>query len=262
MEKRKFSREEFITKFYNKAPYQIEDVGNFMRLTENHKAFQSELSKLKYRNFSLMLEEQEDVIKKGDAMADFSNWSSWSQYSFVRTLTLMCPAVIKEAHINKNTIEFKTTIENFELLICIFKNSSLCQFEQLSEVAVIDLPTKFYRFKLNYILFSLRYNTRIIVSLKTTEFISIPTSSYLYNSGEWLEREVWDLYGIKFHGNTDLRRILTDYGFNGHPLRKDFPLTGFVEIGFNDEHKRILYTPVKLNQAYRVFSLNNPWIKY
>jgi len=92
--------------------------------------------------------------------------------------------------VNKNTIEFKTTNENFELLIWVFKNNSLCQFEQLSEVAAIDLPTKFYRFKLNYILFSLRYNTRIIVSLKTTEFISVPTSSYLYNSAGWLEREI------------------------------------------------------------------------
>lgn len=202
------------------------------------------------------------LIKNESIIYDYSNWSNWSQQNFVRTLISTCPTLIKEVHINRNAIEFKTTNENFELLMWIVRNNSLCQFEQLSEVAVIDLPTKFYRFKLNFILFSLRYNVRIIISLKTTEFISVSTSSYLYNSAGWLEREVWDLYGIKFHGNNDLRRILTDYGFNGYPLRKDFPLTGFIEIGFNDEYKRILYTPVKLNQAYRVFNLNNPWIKY
>jgi len=246
----------------NETLYKTENVWNFIQSFERREVVQSELWKLKYWNFLLTFDEEEQFIKKEGFLHDYSNWVNWSQQNFVRTLFSISSTIAKEVYINRNTIEFKTTNENFELLMWVFKNNSLFQFEQLSELAVIDVPTKFYRFKLNYILFSLRYNTRVIISLKTTEFISISTSSYLYNSAGWLEREVWDLYGIKFHGNNDLRRILTDYGFNGHPLRKDFPLTGFVEIGFNDEYKRILYTPVKLNQAYRVFNLNNPWIKY
>jgi NADH:ubiquinone oxidoreductase subunit C len=137
----------------------------------------------------------------------------------------------------------------------------LSQLEQLSDLASVDMPTKIFRFKINLILLSLKYNCRITISLKTDEFTSISSSSYIFNSAIWLEREAWDLLGIKFHTNPDLRRILTDYGFNGHPLRKDFPVSGFSEHFFNDTKKRIAGVPIKLTQAFRVFNLQNNWKK-
>jgi NADH-quinone oxidoreductase subunit C len=163
-------------------------------------------------------------------------------------------------------IETFTEIEiickkDYLLTILMFlKNHSLSAFKQLIEIAVIDNISQTDRFKVNYILFSVKTNMRFIISVYTNEIEMIFSSVHLYNSAEWLEREVWDLYGIHFDGNRNLRRILTDYGFKGHPLRKDFPLTGFLEIYYNDEEKKIIYEPVELAQEFRVFSLRNPWL--
>jgi len=142
-------------------------------------------------------------------------------------------------------IETFTEIEiickkDYLLTILMFlKNHSLSTFKQLIEIAVIDNISQTDRFKVNYILFSVKTNIRFIISVYTNEIEMIFSSVHLYNSAEWLEREVWDLYGIHFDGNRNLRRILTDYGFKGHPLRKDFPLTGFLEIYYNDEEKKL-----------------------
>ena len=187
------------------------------------------------------------------------NQNVWNTYQFSQVLHLLGGSLINELSIHQNSIELKTTEKNVELLLWILKYNSLCQFEQLVDIVVLDIPGKVYRFKLNYTLLSLKYNARRVVSIKTSEIIAIRSINYLYKSAGWLEREVWDLYGIRFIGNSELRRILTDYGFNGHPLRKDFPLTGFIEIYYDDENKRILYEPVELSQEYRVFNLQNPW---
>lgn len=166
--------------------------------------------------------------------------------------------VIKEIRLKTNAIEIKTTPNNLNALLYFLQKHSLCQYKQLVDIASSDVPGKTRRFSVHYLLLSLRYNARIIVVVQTNEVSPLPSVTSLYRSANWLEREVWDLYGIFFDFHPDLRRILTDYGFKGHPLRKDFPLTGFVEIYYNDSTKRLSYESVELAQEYRTFTLQSP----
>ena len=140
------------------------------------------------------------------------------------------------------------------------KSNINCQFKQLVDVIAYDILGKTERFTIVYSLLSIHYNVRLSVIITTTELMPVPSVSLLYNSAIWLEREVWDLYGIFFYKHPDLRRILTDYGFDGHPLRKDFPLTGFIEIFYDDSKKRIVYENISLAQEYRNFNFKNPWL--
>lgn len=134
-----------------------------------------------------------------------------------------------------------------------------CQFKQLMDVCGVDWPEDAERFEVVYNLLSLTHNRRIRVKVRTDETTPVPTVTGIFSSANWWEREVWDLYGIYFDGHPDLRRIMTDYGFEGHPLRKDFPLTGYVEVRYDDEQKRIVYEPVKLTQEFRSFDFLSPW---
>lgn len=136
-------------------------------------------------------------------------------------------------------------------LLYFLQNNSLCLYEQLSEIVCIDQPKEIFRFSVIYKLYSVTYNSHIYVVVKTDEMNPIPTVAQIYSSAPWLEREIWDMFGIFFSGHPDLRRILTDYGFQGHPLRKDFPVTGFFEIYYNDSTKRLAYEPVELAQESR-----------
>ena len=141
----------------------------------------------------------------------------------------------------------------------VLRDDANCQFEQLVDVCGVDWPEDEERFEVVYNLLSMTLNRRIRVKLRTDEATPVPTVSGVYSAANWWEREVWDLYGIFFSGHPDLRRILTDYGFEGHPLRKDFPLTGYVEVRYDDELKRIVYEPVKLTQDFRTFDFMSPW---
>jgi NADH-quinone oxidoreductase subunit C len=132
-------------------------------------------------------------------------------------------------------------------------------YQQLMEMAGVDYPEREERFEVVYMLLSLTKNHRIIVKLRASEDTPVPTVTRLWPNAGWLEREVFDMYGVLFDGNTDLRRILTDYGFEGYPLRKDFPLTGFVEVRYDDEVKRVVYEPVELRQEFRNFDFLSPW---
>ena len=134
-----------------------------------------------------------------------------------------------------------------------------CQFKQLMDVCGVDFPERERRFNVVYHLLSMTQNTRIRLIIQTDEATPVPSVCSVFNSAAWFEREAWDLYGIFFSGHPDLRRILTDYGFEGHPLRKDFPLTGYVEIRYDDEQKRVVYEPVKLTQEFRNFDFLSPW---
>ncbi len=134
-----------------------------------------------------------------------------------------------------------------------------CSFKMLMDISGADYPQRTQRFDVVYQLLSLQLNQRITIKLMTDGEQPVPSAVPLFPSAGWYEREVWDMYGIFFSGNPDLRRILTDYGFSGHPLRKDFPLTGFVEMRYDDAQKRVLYEPVKLPQAYRSFDYLSPW---
>jgi len=134
-----------------------------------------------------------------------------------------------------------------------------CQFKQLMDVCGADYPERAERLEVVYNLLSLTHNRRIRVKVRTDEETPVPTVTGVFSSAGWWEREVWDLLGVYFSGHPDLRRILTDYGFEGHPLRKDFPLTGYVEVRYDDEQKRVVYEPVKLPQEFRTFDFLSPW---
>jgi NADH dehydrogenase (ubiquinone) Fe-S protein 3 len=139
------------------------------------------------------------------------------------------------------------------------KNHHITQFHQLSEIAGVDYPTRVNRFEIVYCLLSLRYNTRIKVKTYSSEISPVPSVTSIFSGAEWSEREVYDMYGVYFTGHPDLRRILTDYGFEGYPLRKDFPLTGYVEVRYDDSQKRVVTEPLELTQAFRMFEYQSPW---
>lgn len=132
-------------------------------------------------------------------------------------------------------------------------------YQQLMEVAGVDWPDQDPRFEVVYCLLSLTKNHRIRVHVRTNEDVAVPSVTSIWPVAGWLEREVFDMYGVLFEGNSDLRRILTDYGFSGHPQRKDFPLTGYTELRYSEEHKRVMYEPVSLPQDFRKFDFMSPW---
>ncbi|KLI63977.1 NADH-quinone oxidoreductase subunit C [Aurantiacibacter marinus] len=132
-------------------------------------------------------------------------------------------------------------------------------YQQLVEIAGVDFPGRTERFEVVYMLLSLTKNHRVMVKVSTDEDTPVPTVTTLWPVAGWLEREVFDMFGVTFDGNTDLRRILTDYGFEGHPFRKDFPLTGYTELRYSEEEKRVVYEPVELAQDFRTFDFTSPW---
>ncbi|UYQ70636.1 NADH-quinone oxidoreductase subunit C [Pelagibacterium flavum] len=134
-----------------------------------------------------------------------------------------------------------------------------CQFISIIDVCGVDYPERAQRFDVVYHLLSPQQNVRIRVRIVTDEVTPVPSITGVFPGADWFEREAYDLYGILFSGHHDLRRILTDYGFDGHPLRKDFPLTGFVEVRYDEERKRVVYEPVKLAQEFRNFDYLSPW---
>ena len=144
-------------------------------------------------------------------------------------------------------------------LIQFLKEDQNCKFNILIDICGVDYPEKDKRFEIVYHFLSLSVNRRIRVKLMTNEETKVPSIVDLFPSAGWYEREVYDLFGVIFSGNADLRRLLTDYGFKGHPLRKDFPLTGYVEVRYDEEQKRVIYEPVKLTQEFRNFDFVSPW---
>ena len=139
------------------------------------------------------------------------------------------------------------------------RDETVCQFSNIIDVTAVDWPEREQRFDVVYHLLSPRLNTRIRVKVRTDEMTPVPSLIDVYHGVDWFERETYDLYGVLFTGHPDLRRILTDYGFEGHPLRKDFPLTGYVEVRWDDEQKRVVYDKVALTQEFRTFDFLSPW---
>jgi NADH-quinone oxidoreductase subunit C len=139
------------------------------------------------------------------------------------------------------------------------RDDAACRFEILIDICGVDYPARANRFDVVYHLLSPRLNQRIRVKLETNEADAVPSAIPVFPAANWFEREAYDMYGILFSGHPDLRRLLTDYGFQGHPLRKDFPLTGHVEVRYDDEAKRVVYEPVKLAQDFRSFDFESPW---
>ena len=144
-------------------------------------------------------------------------------------------------------------------VLTALRDDPACRFEILIDICGVDFPERASRFEVVYHLLSPRLNQRIRVKLETDADTPVPSAIEVYPAADWFEREAYDMYGILFSGHPDLRRLLTDYGFQGHPLRKDFPLTGYVEVRYDDDQKRVVYEPVKLTQEFRSFDFESPW---
>ena len=144
-------------------------------------------------------------------------------------------------------------------VILFLKTNANTKFRQLIDITAVDFPEKEQRFKIVYLLLSHEFNTRVLIEFNISEGEKIPSLTKIFPSANWMEREVFDMYGIDFKDHPDMRRILTDYGFEGHPLRKDFPITGHNEVRYSEETKKVIYEPVKLEQNYRNFDYESPW---
>lgn len=149
--------------------------------------------------------------------------------------------------------------EDIVKVLKFLRDDANCRFSTLCDICGVDYPEDTDRFEVVYNLLSMIHNTRVRVKIRTDEDTPIDSVTDVFSAANWWEREAWDMFGIGFTGHPDLRRILTDYGFEGHPLRKDFPLTGYVELRYDDEQKRVVYEPVKLTQEFRSFDFLSPW---
>ena len=166
---------------------------------------------------------------------------------------------INSTKINHNQIYVEIDKEDLIDVTLFFKTNKNMKFRQLIDITVVDYPEQPQRFKIVYLFLSHEFNQRIILSYDISENEVIPSITSIYPSANWMEREVFDMYGVNFKDHPDLRRILTDYGFEGHPLRKDFPLTGHNEVRYSEDQKKVISEPVKLEQNYRNFDYESPW---
>ena len=166
---------------------------------------------------------------------------------------------INETKISHNQIYLKIDHEDLLDVVTFIKTNSETKFRQLIDITAVDYPEKSQRFKMVYLFLSHKFNQRVILSFFLNENELVSSLTKIFPAANWMEREVFDMYGIKFKNHPDLRRILTDYNFEGFPLRKDFPLTGHTEVRYNEDKKKVVYEPVKLEQNYRNFDYESPW---
>ena len=166
---------------------------------------------------------------------------------------------VKKSEINFNQLFVDVNVEDIISTILFLKTNKKCKFKQLIDITAVDYPQREKRFKIVYLLLSHENNLRIIINTNIDEKEIVPSITKIFPSANWMEREVFDMYGIAFKDHPDLRRILTDYGFEGYPLRKDFPLTGHTEVRYSEDEKKVIYEPVKLEQNYRNFDYESPW---
>ena len=166
---------------------------------------------------------------------------------------------VNAAEVVRDELTLDARADQAVRVLKFLKDDPRCRFEQLTDLCGVDYPERDPRFDVVYHLLSMSHNCRLRLKIGVNEDQPVPSATEVYPSAGWWEREAWDLYGIYFSGNPDLRRLLTDYGFDGHPLRKDFPLTGYVELRYDSEQKRVVYEPVKLTQEFRRFDFLSPW---
>ncbi len=166
---------------------------------------------------------------------------------------------IKESKEENGELLINVELSSIYSTILFLKTNNKCKFKQLIDILAVDFPGEEDRFKIYYLLLSHENNLRIKLACPIQIDAKVPSITQIYPSANWMEREVFDMYGIKFKNHPDLRRILTDYNFKGFPLRKDFPLTGFNEVRYSEKDKKVIYEPVKLEQNYRNFDFSSPW---
>lgn len=168
-------------------------------------------------------------------------------------------SAVTDARLHRDQLIVRVERERIVDVMTFLRDDATCRFQQLMNISGVDYPDERERFELCYELLSLHHNQRVRVKVTTDEDTPVDSVTAVYSSANWFEREIWDLFGVFFADHPDLRRIMTDYGFEGHPLRKDFPLTGYVEPRYDDEQKRVVYEPVKLTQDFRTFDFMSPW---
>ena len=176
-----------------------------------------------------------------------------------KTINSGLTTAIRRSQVKFNQLFIYINVEDLISTILFLKTNNKCRFKQLIDITAVDYPQKEKRIKIVYFLLSHENNLRIIVNIEIDEKNKIPSITKFYPSANWMEREVFDMYGISFKDHPDLRRILTDYGFEGFPLRKDFPLTGHTEVRYSEDKKKVISEPVKLDQEYRDFDFESPW---
>jgi NADH-quinone oxidoreductase subunit C len=176
-----------------------------------------------------------------------------------RTVNSGLTTSVKKSEINFKQLFVDVNVENLTSTILFLKTNDKCRFKQLIDITAVDYLGREKRFKVVYLLLSHENNLRIIINVHIDERVIVPSIAKIFPSANWMEREVFDMYGVSFKGHPDLRRILTDYGFEGYPLRKDFPLTGHTEVRYSEAKKKVISEPVKLDQEYRDFDFESPW---
>jgi len=184
---------------------------------------------------------------------------SMSVYDLEQTVNSGLTTAVKKSQINFDQLFIDVEVEDIISTILFLKTNEKCKFKQLIDITAVDYPQREKRFKIIYLLLSHENNLRIVININIDEKIIVPSITKIFPSANWMEREVFDMYGISFKDHPDLRRILTDYGFKGYPLRKDFPLTGHTEVRYSEEKKKVISEPVKLDQEYRDFDFESPW---
>ncbi|YP_001874777.1 NADH dehydrogenase subunit 9 (mitochondrion) [Hemiselmis andersenii] len=160
---------------------------------------------------------------------------------------------------NFGEVVIEVEYNKLKKVIAFLKGHENCLYKLLVDIVVIDCPENPLRFKIVYLLCSVKYNLRIKVVTRVDEITPVSSITDLYKNAGWMEREGWDMYGIYFEGHPDLRRILTDYGFEGYPLRKDFPLSGYKEVRYDDSQKRVIFEPLEMSQEFRIYQFTSPW---
>jgi NADH-quinone oxidoreductase subunit C len=175
------------------------------------------------------------------------------------TIAGAVPGAVIDSSLKLGELTITTTTRDLLALLTFLRDDERCQFISFIDITAVDWPNRERRFDVVYHFLSPRLNQRIRVKLEVDENSPVPSIIGVFPGADWFEREAYDLYGVLFTGHPDMRRLLTDYGFEGHPLRKDFPLTGFVEVRYDDEQKRVVYDPVRLAQEFRNFDFLSPW---
>ena len=176
-----------------------------------------------------------------------------------KTVNSGLTTTVKKSTISFDQLFVDVDIEDLNSTILFLKTNSKCRFKQLIDITAVDYPEKEKRFKIVYLLLSHENNLRIVININIDEKTIVPSITKIFPSANWMEREVFDMYGISFKDHPDLRRILTDYGFKGYPLRKDFPLSGHTEVRYSEDKKKVISEPVRLDQEYRDFDFESPW---
>ena len=192
-------------------------------------------------------------------LVKFNIHSTKYMKSFLHNLMLTVPGLVQEIHVQKNEGTIIVEPENVKEILTFLRDHTSCQYKLLIELCGADYPSKERRFEVVYELLSVSSNARIRVKTRVDEYKGVSSVTSIFSNAGWAEREAWDLYGIFFQDHPDLRRILTDYGFEGYPLRKDFPLSGFTEVRYDESNKRVIYEPLEMPQEFRSFDLQSPW---